>query len=165
MTIVNPVGIDEQIQKLQAQFLAKLFVGKTYSSHGRAFLLSHDKGEVPEVYNGSDEYLEVLLDDTKDAISFFTVDPVIEVNGTDATAQVDIFFFVNLLTLFSYTHRAVEEVHILVLKEINNSQFRVKKLVQGFDSVKDFAIKNPELMDMQPFYCFKFQSSITYKLC
>jgi len=162
--ITNPVGIDSPIQALQAQFLAHLFVGKTYSSYGRAFL-NERNGVIPEVYLEANEYEEVLQDDTKDALSFFTVDPLEDIEMMNAKARVNIYFFVNLATLFSYSHRAVEEVHILILKEITRSPFQVTRLVTGHESVKDFAIERPELMDMQPYYCFKFECSITYKLC
>ena len=165
MTITNPVGIDAEIQKLQATFLARLFVGKLYSSHGRAFLNSHDQGVIPEVYDGASEYQEVLLDDTRDAISFFTVNPEMEIKLREATAQVDIYFFVNLAAIFAYTHRATEEVHILVLKEINNSSFQAYRLIQGTEAIKEFEIRRPELMNMEPFYVFKFQTKITFKLC
>ena len=57
--ITNPVGIDAPIQTLQAQFLAKLFTGKTYQSYGRAFL-NEKNGTIPEVYTGANEYQEVL---------------------------------------------------------------------------------------------------------
>ncbi len=162
--ITNPVGIDAPIQTLQAQFLAKLFTGKTYQSYGRAFL-NEKNGTIPEVYTGANEYQEVLLDDTLDAISFFTVSTVEEIQLQEAWAKVSIYFFVNLSTLFSYTHRAIEEVHILVLREINFSPFQATRLITGQESVKDFSIRRPELLDMQPFYCFKFECSINYKLC
>ena len=162
--ITDPKGIDAPIQTLQAQFLAKLFVGKLYQSYGRAFL-NERNGTIPEVYSGSNEYQEVLGDDTQDAISFFTVSPVEEIQLQEATANVSIYFFVNLSTLFTYSHRAIEEVHILVLKEINLSPFQVTKLITGQESVKDFSIRRPELLDMQPYYCFKFECSINYKLC
>lgn len=165
MTITNPVGIDAEIQKLQSSLLTKLFVGKIYSSNGRAFLNMEDKGFIPEVYEGSEEYQEVLLDDTKDAISFFTVDPEMKIALQEVTARVSIYFFVNLATLFSYTHRATEEVHTLVLKQLNNSSFRAYRLIQGIEAIKDFEIRRPELMNMQPFYVFRFDTLITYKLC
>jgi hypothetical protein len=164
MTITNPTGIDIHIQNLQAQFLANLFAGKLYSSYGRAFL-NEKNGIIPEVYNGANEYQDVLLDDTLDAISFFTVNPLQEFDYQYSTANVSIYFFVNLSTLFSYTHRAVEEVHLLVLKEIDKANiFKVLRLITGRDAVKDFAIRQPELLDMQPYYCFKFECSINYKL-
>jgi len=162
--ITDPKGIDALIQTLQAQFTAHLFAGKSYSSYGRAFL-NERNGVIPEVYVGANEYQEVLQDDTKDALSFFTVDPAEDVEMFNAKAKVNIYFFVNLATLFTYTHRAIEEVHILVLKEITRSPFQVTRLITGHESVKDFAIERPELMDMQPYYCFKFECSITYKLC
>jgi hypothetical protein len=162
--ITNPVGIDSPIQTLQAQFLAHLFVGKTYSSFGRAFL-NERGGTIPEVYIEANEYQEVLQDDTKDAVSFFTVDPDEEMNMLNASARVDIFFFVNLAKLFTHTHRAIEEVHILVAQEIYKSPFQLTRLVTGHDALKDFSVPRPELMDMQPYYCFKFETTITYKLC
>jgi hypothetical protein len=162
--ITDPVGIDYPIQALQSQFTAHLFAGKTYTAYGRAFL-NERNGTVPEVYLSSNEYQEVLQDDTLDALSFFTVEPEEDITMYDAKAKVKIYFFVNLASLFTYTHRAVEEVHKLVLKEINNSPFQVTRLVTGHESVKDFAIERPELMDMQPYYCFRFECLITYKLC
>jgi len=165
MIITNPVGIDAEIQRLQQRFTANLFSGKNYTSHGRAFLNVRDDGIVPEVYLGSDEYEEVLLNDSLDAMSFFTVDPSMGIQGKESKAKVDIYFFCNLSTLFACTHRATEEVHILVLTEIDKTPFQVTGLVQGSECVRDFTIRNPELLDMQPFYCFKFECLITYKLC
>lgn len=162
--ISNPQGIDLPIQTLQIQFLDHLFLGKKYSSNGRAFLNTRE-GVIPEVYVSANEYKEVLTDDRQDAISFFTVEPNQEVRLTEANAKVNIYFMVNLETLFTYSHRAVEEVHMLVSKEINRSPFQVTVLVTGTESVKEFTIENPDLLNMQPYYCFKFECSITYKLC
>ncbi|TRZ53043.1 hypothetical protein D4R99_01565 [bacterium] len=163
--ITNPTGIDIYIQNLQTQFLANLFTGKLYSSNGRAFL-NERNGLLPEVYLGSGEYGDVFTDDAHyDAISFFVVSPSQEFDYQYSTANVSIYFFVNLSTLFSYTHRAVEEVHLLVLKEINKTNiWKVLRLVTSRDAIKDFAISKPELLDMQPYYCFKFECSINYKL-
>ena len=163
MTITDPTGIDLPIQTLQAQFLTHLFTGKLYSSYGRAFV---NPGGLPYVYIGSNDYQEALMDDSvEDAVSYFTVEPIEEVHLSEAMATVSIYFMVNLSKLFSYTHRAVEEVHQLVSREINRSPFQVTRLITGQESVKDFTTRNPERLNMQPFYCFKFECSITYKLC
>jgi hypothetical protein len=162
MTIETPVGIDIPIQNLQNRFTEKLFPGKKYTSYGRAFIMD----QTPMVYSGANEYQEVLLDDSQ-ATSFFTVEPEIEIKNNEATARVDIHFFVNLATLFEFSHRAVEEAHVMVneVLNINTFGFRVFRMIQGIESIKDFKIRKPELMDMQPYYCFKFECSLIYKLC
>jgi hypothetical protein len=158
--ITDPKGIDLPIQTLQIQFADHLFSGSTYSSNGRAFLDDWNEGLTPKVMNEF-EYEDVLTDDLKDAISFFLVEPDITIQGLQANATVNIHFFVALSALIV----TQEAVRILVQTEINNSPFQIVNYFSGRESVKDFTIRRPELLEMQPYHCFKFECTITYKLC
>jgi hypothetical protein len=161
--ITDPSGIDALVQRLRLQFIAKLFSGKNYLSTGIAYENRKNGGNIPEGYINGNEYREILVDDNRDVISFFTVDPNMQVRMSEARAKVNIYFLVNLNSLFPHSHRAVEEVIILALHEIYNSPFQVERLVTGTKSLNAFDIRRPELMNMQPYFCFRFDTTINYK--
>jgi len=160
ITIPNPIGLDARIQQLQVDFGATLFEGLNYESYGRAFLNTRDTIRVPEVYVGDGEYKEVLADDNLDALSFFLPDSSIPFEKNEGNAIVGIYFFVRLQT---NVYRPVEEVHRDVLNRIQSSPFRVIRLVTGEESVDAFL--DAVRVNMQPYYCFRFDAQVTFKLC
>ena len=102
-------GIDIPIDDLVSKFDSDLWVGFSNNFKGRIQRTISDDGVIPEWFNpDSDEYEDVLLDDTKDSISFFDVDSSEEYDSR-FKSKVKICFAVNLKTLYpSVSERATE---------------------------------------------------------
>jgi len=154
------IGIDSIIETLRLQFVSKLWTSyPTYSAKGRAFLNVRDGRIVPEVLVSGNEYQEVMLDDTLPAHLFFVVGDVYEVNRNVMNCDVDIYFAVNLKTVYpSVTERAVEYVHRDVIKLLGFSQFNVNKITTGREAFKEFDVAIGD--NMQPFYLVKFSTTV-----
>ena len=154
------IGIDSIIETLRLQFVSKLWTSyPTYSAKGRAFLNVRDGRIVPEVLVTGNEYQEVMLDDTLPAHSFFVVGDVYNVDRSAVSCDVDIYFAVNLKTVYpSVTERAVEYVHRDILKELNYGIFKTTKITTGREAFKEFDVAIGD--NMQPFYLVKFSTVI-----
>ena len=174
----TPKGIDIPIQKLQQYLYDKLTTiwslsNNDFKCYGRAYKNDLEKGFVPEVYVGNNEYKEVLLDDTVKALSFFGVSD--ERKGKfDFTTDVFLIFFVDIIKIKPLQHRADEELKIDVLNLFKTSLFgfELTSIVTGKENVlkeytgsrRDEALK---YIDMHPKHCFRLNFSLNYnnKFC
>jgi hypothetical protein len=90
-------GIDIQIESLRQTFEDNLWTGFIPTFYGRC-MRNFREQMIPEVLvDASKDYHEVLLDDKKNAICFFDVDP----KRTEQKATVNIYFAVKLTTIYN----------------------------------------------------------------
>jgi len=98
-------GIDIVIEKQRLIFSGYLWTTFTCSWNGRCMRNYHQNLQIPEILVSGNNYSDVLLDDRKDALCFFDVLS----ERTENTANVDLYFAVNLLKLYpTITERATE---------------------------------------------------------
>ena len=158
-------GIDIVIEKQRLMFAAYLWTGNNCSWYGRCQTNYRNDKAVPEVLNaGTNNYTEVLFDDTKDAISFFDVLP----DRTEDLAIIDIYFAVKLSKLFpSVTERASEWVLADVIKRLHQGGLfipdKTKSITDGYEAWKQWSMVKKE-DNMQPFYLFKVKTNVQYVL-
>jgi hypothetical protein len=170
----SPKGIDKQIQKLQEYLYSKLktkwgITDDDWQSYGRAYRNQKEKGYIPEVYTGSDEYEEVFADDSLKVLSFFGVGDSFK-GSYSLTGPVFLIFFVNIEELKTLTHRGDEEVRLdvqLICKDADFG-FTMTGVQTGIDNVyKEYpGIRRDEGMlskDMHPYHCFRIDFELTYE--
>ncbi len=167
-TITNPKGIDKELQKIQNSLYDGLDWGNL-NVYGRVYKnQSTDKGLVPEVYLGANEYKDAFLDDTKTAtICFIEDEKHTTENGIYYFCDVKIVVMVNLLkSKPTITHRADTEVQLDVIKQAQkNGMFTVTGIEKGIANVfKGFNIQGVLLTDMQPFHVFAITGTLKYKI-
>lgn len=154
-------GIDVPIEKQRLIFNDHLWTGFNCSWNGRCQVNYRDEKTVPEVLVSGSDYKDVLLDDSKDAISFFYVQP----ERTIDEATVEIYFAVKLPTLYPLvTERATEYALLDAIDKVKRgSLFSVTGIVDGYESWRTFGMVKKE-DNMQPFYLFKLITKLQYSL-
>src|SRR5579862_8291602 len=135
MIYVKPsaVGIDVSIQSFQQFTYGRLkkvwgITNDTdYDSFGRIYRNQSKDGYVPENYDGSDEYHDVMMNDKLNATSFFGVGEQTTYNAGSTMAKVHWIFGVNLAAIKPGTVRLDEEIRIDVEKVsvMRRSQFQL----------------------------------------
>lgn len=163
-------GIDIPIDTLVSDFTANLWTGKVNSFYGRVFRNERNGSNVrPEVWlAGTDKYINVLKDISKDAQCFFDVQPNTTIVSDIYTSDVWLCFMVNLYALYPSLTRteATQQVHEDVKDLIMMSQFNINGLVTGIEGFNGYEWgeenTNQERSDMSPHYLFRYNLSITY---
>lgn len=167
-SLTTPVGIDVPIKNLQA-FLYRGLIslwGLT-ESQVRAFARAYRLDGKIKVFDSSN-YLDAdgLMDDAY-ALQFFFleserrdfVDLKSSLYGTHFTVPVEIYFFVNLLTVKSSlsTIRADEQVK----QDVFNIVLQGSGGFLNFDKIE---LENyNEKMNMQPYHSFKVVTNLIYR--
>lgn len=154
-------GIDVQIEKQRLLFSTYLWAANSCSWYGRCQVNYREDKAIPEVLTSGNEYRDVLLDDTKDAICFFKVLPERTLNE----ATVEIYFAVNLNKLYSsVTERATEyALSEAVEWTVKGGLFKVDSIMDGFEAWRGFGMVKKE-DNLQPFYLFKLKTIVNYVL-
>jgi hypothetical protein len=159
-------GIDVVIESLRTLFENNLWISNNTIYYGRIFRNIREDGTHPEFFNTTTkDYEDVLLDDNKDAICFFDVQP-----SEDYTAQFEstvwICFAVNLKALYpAVAERATEYAHEDVLNYIKKARggWDITGLVRGLPAFDEYELlKNTD--SMNPFYLFRFETNINYPI-
>lgn len=161
------IGVDAKIEELKDLFNSHFTAieNNSYTSYGRAFLNTRDGGIIPEVLVSGNNYKDVLLDSKIDGLSFFIVDNnVTAIDDIDMETNVDIYFAVNLKTLYpSVSERAVEYLHRDVLEIISDSEFDIVSYTSGEEAFSEFALVKAG-DNMQPYYLVKFSTKIEFQI-
>lgn len=164
-TIINPKGIDSEIQKIQTYLFEKLNWGDI-DVYGRVYRNpSEQKGLKLEAYIGNNEYKDVLTDDTKNANIFFIEDDVHNTKeGILFKNKLKIVFMVNLKKASNNTaHRADMEIEIEAIKLVRKQNFSIEKLEKGVKSaLGEFDTEGIKLNDMQPYHVFSVTVELPY---
>lgn len=172
----NPSGIDRVIDSLQKDLYGQLCdawkLGEDdYLCYSRAYINQNGSGFVPEVYTGGTEYKEVMIDDTKAAVSFFVTGPRAVIDNS-IHANVSLIFHMNIEQVNkNLPHRADEEVRNDVYRIITECGygFQAKELVTGLKNVyaefNGVRLDNMKYSDMHPFHCFRYNMILAYNIC
>lgn len=164
----NTTGIDTPIKGLQTYLYDSLVCDWSldrFDAYGRVYKNKRDSKIVPEYYENNREYKEVLLDDTRDGIMFFSPSDITEVNGNSLNQDCDILFTLNLKSLGYSDYREDEEVRQRVVYLLNNYPRRqeVTQIVTGLNNVyRDYNGVQEYFYDMQDFHHFKITLNIRY---
>lgn len=155
-------GIDVEIKRMTDWLTAKLWTDKTVAINGRIFRNQKNGETIPEKYVSGIDYQDVLLDDTKDAIIFFDVQPNETFDG-NFNSDVWVCFAVNLSKLYSSvtTERATEYAHEDAVKWIQK-RWTITGLVRGFPAFSEYS-RVKESDNFHPFYLFRINTTVKYK--
>lgn len=172
-------GIDKPIDGLQRMLYPKIVTAwgvvsgssSDYNSYSRVYRNQTEDGYIPEVYTGSKEYKEVLVNDKIKALSFFSVGETIDYRGNELQANVSLIFFVNLAKINPSAERADELTRQQIIQMVQGSKafgFSFTGVETGIDSVlreydgirKSQGVK---YRDTHPFHCFKLNFELRYK--
>jgi len=166
-------GVDVPIDELVGVFDSELWISNNCQFYGRIFrneIINQQTGQkiiVPEYYiENSDDYRDVLLDDSKDAIGFFDV--VADNSIIPTVADVRVCFAVNLQKLYpAIGTRATEYAHESVYNILKGSIAlfdTASKLIRGADAFSDYGQSDATKHNMSPYYLFRFDVKLEYKL-
>lgn len=165
----NPVGIDEQIQRIQSFVYDKIISNwnlDSFNSYGRVYKNKRNGLIIPEYYVSEKEYEEVLLNDNLNGIMFFSPSDRTEVNGTLLTQDCDLIFTFNLSDLNISNERDDENVRQGVLSILRQYDARidfVKQITTGLTNVyQDYNGVANYFYDMQNFHHFKVTLGLRY---
>ena len=161
------VGINKHIEFAINLLQDELWEGFNNSYNGRSFRLKKQDRTQPEIYQGSNEFTEVFVNDNYDSIVHFDIDPIRpKISASQATANVNIIFAIDLGKIYGNSTRATEEAISDINKVLVNSSFEIENIVEFPDSLADYDIteKEEHIFNMQPYYVIKFETTCTYAL-
>jgi hypothetical protein len=167
---INPVGVDDPIDKLQvALFNGLTWSGSVsgYESYHRGYKNESNDGRLPEVFTSNNDYKEVFMDNKFSATSFFLVDDR-ETVGQKVKSEVNIIFQLNLKELYrNITHRADEEARKDVYDVLYSRPDigKITSIVKGIRNVyEDLRITQVNFDDMQPLHVFKLTMDVHHTM-
>jgi muramoyltetrapeptide carboxypeptidase LdcA involved in peptidoglycan recycling len=163
------IGIDNQIEKLRSLFENNLWTASSSVFHGRCFRNERNDGLIPEVTIGGNDYKEVLLQDFQDGTIFFDVEPertARVIGSSDITANVSIYFAINLDNLYSGLGRLeqTETAYKDAITIINKSAFVFQSFETGFSSYSVWTYDDAAKDNMQRYHLFRVDTTINYNL-
>jgi hypothetical protein len=168
----NPVGIDEMVDIIQEALDALQDFGNvTWDNFPRAYKNPKALKQgtyVPEVYDGSGEYLECLMNDGVVLTTFFVSDGSREFAGDDFTSPLSLIVQCsNLEAIYpGIAHRADEElIHgfLTILRSISDIQIEsIDTTIE--DVYSEFDTENLRFDDMGVFFVFRVNMTATYGL-
>ena len=173
-TKTDPKGIDYEVQKLQSylynRVLAKWGLSESVVDfYGRVYREKRVNGFVPVAYVGSNEYSEVLFNDTKAVTAFFEVGETITSADTKKIANVSLNMCVNLSLIeqFNQTSERMDEEARNDIEQWVDRQYDyfLGKTVIGSQAVlskydgtiKELAAK----MTMHPYLIFRLDGQLS----
>jgi hypothetical protein len=171
----NPVGIDAVIDKVQRKMFAALSetwpAGIKYDCYPRCYRNKKDNGYIAEVFlsGTKKDYKEAYWDDKLAALSFFGIDPTIDL-GDGNKALIHVVFFVDLKKLKpNVSERADEEVRLDVQKILQKqiAATRLLRVTTGLENVLkeypgSYRDERLKAVDMHPVHCFRFDIEVRY---
>lgn len=178
----NPVGIDVNLQKLQAHIYNRIlaavqaripgFSADGIVSYPRCYRNRTSDGYIAENYQGSNEYKEVYHDDTKAMVSFFGISPRVEHDVKEHT-DAHLVVFANLATLYpAITHRADEELHRELIRIIGPGYygFEYTGIETGIENIlREYPgsrrDERLQAVDMHPAHAFRINFSVRFNHC
>lgn len=120
----NPVGLDKRIDDFQV-YLFDTLGYSNWECFPRVYMNESEKGLIPEYYEGTKEYEDVLYNDRVDLSSFFFRSSREEREDTGFSCDVALVFQADLPKLFSsISHRADEEFDDSIRKASENYDLR-----------------------------------------
>lgn len=115
---------------------------------------------IPEVYTEKREYREVLFDDNYDLLVFFDAGDERTNIKEDPSADISIYFAVNLESIYpDSAYREEEASHRDVMQVLENSRssygYENLSITSGLNAYGDFYRENVKKYNMQPWHTFR----------
>lgn len=159
-------GIDYEIEKVKQMLLRNLkwtevdFHGRVYKNPSK-----NANGLVPEVYTSAQEYKEVLTDDLRNGLVFFSDSDKHVLKGFEMEADVSIIFILNLSKLKGdLTRRDIDLQHEVLEVILKQKIFEFSELTTGLGALKEFDTSKIQLNNMQPWHIFSITGKIKYNI-
>lgn len=170
LLIADPVGVDLPIQQLQIE------LGLEIPWLEKSFHRAYREEDVelkqfkPEVYIGTNEYIEVFPNDEVSGMSFFDVkSDITPLDSVLFEVDVTIIFALNLDLAFPLlTHRATEEAKgdaVRVIQDFASGwQAQEINIFEGVQNVYSrYNWKLPEaFIDKQPYFVFAIETKVRF---
>jgi hypothetical protein len=169
-TIINPVGVDREISRLQNYLVENIatsdYYGAGYTVYGRVYRSKIGNNQYqPMIHTGNGNYIDLRNSDfTSGAYSFFYVE---DDRPFDERYQANIHLvtFMKLDKIFpDIIHRADEEAHKIMdfFLSKNPFGFNITGLYVGLDNVYNGFDVDSDMSEYQPFHSFKFSLELKY---
>lgn len=157
----NPVGIDRQIERLQAKLFNSLGFDNI-DAYGRVYIDDKKGKRKPLFFLRENDYKEVLIDDTKSGVLFFVENEKSKLESPQLVTEIDIIFLLDLKKVYpNIVHRADEEARLKILNVLHRCRYlEVSEITKGIKALSDFDTK---LNDMQPYHFIKFTGDLRYQ--
>jgi len=164
---VNPVGIDKRL--LQFQTALNGLSWTNTEVYGRLYItektINKDVIKIAESYSLSGEYVEVFIDDTKNAVFGFIVGDSKTNMHNIITSDVKLICSCNANALYDSIERKDEEILLLVLSEVyplipGNKEISIKtKLTDVFSEISTERLR---FRDLHPWFNFSLSFELNY---
>lgn len=167
--IVNPVGIDKQIQKVQTilyEYLNAAYPEKNILAVGRAYKNQSTDGVTIAYFDSGEEYVNLFYDEEDIKYFFIDADNHTSADGFVYSANVKLVFYVNL-SILPNPERADETFRkeiVSVLNRINTNRVKVTGVEKGLKNIFSGIEIKTDKTDMQPLHTFAVNLSINYHL-
>lgn len=164
----TPTGIDKEIKNLQIYLYDRIslkFGLNDFDAYGRVYKNRRNDLIIPEYYLSNRDYKEVLLDDRRSGIMFFSPESRFTDYGGLVEQYCDIMFTFNLTRLYGNDNRNDEETRNFILTLLNNYVDRLgdKEVETDLRFVyKDYNGVASYFYDMQEFHHFKIKVKLRF---
>lgn len=148
-------GVQSYIDDLIDKLTRNLWTDRTYSPYGHVEIIDGK----PCRYDGT-EYTEVLIDDKRDATSFFHVSDEFEHGSVTFTATINIIFQINTakFTDLINSRGKYQLIHDAVAV-INKSAFNIQNVRTGLAVYDEFGIEEISKL-MAPYFVFAVETEL-----
>jgi hypothetical protein len=169
---LNPVGLDERIALIQKALHDGLEQkGWTnYYAYERVYInpqkILNQTSNIPELYNGNNNYREVYYNDKHNAESYFITPNTRSVESDYVSVSLGVIFQLDLSKIYpDIDHRADEEAHNDVMNVLTKISYigNVTEIVTGVENVySGLDTDSVQLTDMQPCHVFRINFTTQY---
>lgn len=157
----NPVGIDIVVRKIQNSIEKKLSWIDKINVYPRCYPVIREGLRSIEHYSEDGDYLNLVTAEENKCFSLQTTD-IEKENIKDYSAEIELFFTIDLVEIYGTNFREDSQAHRDVLKclkgvkdvEVIRLTTRIERVFEGYS----FQIKE----DMQPYHCFKIVLSVLF---
>lgn len=164
-------GVDIPISQLRDDFAELWPDVSDQIYYSRAFtnerIVDGDKQIIPEVFETTKEYKEVLFNDRWNVSVFFTVDSERNNLKDQPETVISAIFAVNLNAIYpGVNYRQEENVHADVMQifEVSNTAYAIDSidLTVGLNAYDPFYKENVKQYNMHPWHTFRFDFAMRY---
>lgn len=156
-------SIDTIINQVLTTFTNRLWTGKNNAFYGRIFRTEERDGYTSKIYPlvaiDRNQHIEVLKDNTKDAICFFDVQPTSELFGTLYKHRIWVMFMVDLEKIYPELTRneATEKAKHEATRILRVRFDEVTNVVSGYPAFAEYNWQEAGRADMAPHYLFRVE--------
>ena len=164
--IVNPIGIDKEIQIMQNHLNGKTIVDFVF---GKATKNYNSSKSEPLIYLGENEYSEILQSDNIKSHLFFFLHEESSNEYPFEQFKVSVIVFADLKKLYpTVLHRAEEEIINNVKDYISQKKFDLWNLRNTYrgatKALNEFNLKIEDFSLLQPFFIFRLDYELNISI-